>query len=39
MTRLICWFEAVGKARAANELIRQGYHEQAKKLMTEGNYK
>tara|TARA_R100000084_G_scaffold3891_3_gene1659 strand:+ start:5050 stop:5181 length:132 start_codon:yes stop_codon:yes gene_type:complete len=40
MARLIVgWFEAVGRARAANELIRLGYHEEAKKLMTEGNYR
>ena len=40
MARLIVtWFESVGRARAANELIRLGYHEEAKKLMTEGNYR
>ncbi len=37
MNCLLEWFEAVGKARAANELIRLGYHEQAKKLIKEGN--
>ena len=36
---LMGWFEAVVRARAANELIRLGYHEEAKKLITEGNYK
>ena len=36
---IVTWFESVGRARAANELIRLGYHEEAKKLITEGNYK
>ena len=36
---LMGWFEAGGRARAANEIIRLGYHEEAKKLITEGNYK
>ncbi len=39
MADFICgWFEQIGRARAAHELIRLGYHEEAKKLMTEGNY-
>ena len=28
-------FEIAGRARAANELTRLGYHKEAKKLMTE----
>ena len=32
---IMTWFEAVGRARAANQLIRMGMHKEAKKLMTE----
>ena len=32
---IMTWFETVGRARAANELIKMGMHEEAKKLMTE----
>ena len=32
---IMTWFEAVGRARAANELFRMGMHKEAKKLMTE----
>lgn len=32
-TRIIKMFERVGAARAAAELARQGYHEEAKKIM------
>ncbi len=32
---LMTWFEAVGRARAANVLISMGMHDEAKKLMTE----
>ena len=31
----IAFFESVGRARAAAELTRQGYHEEAKRLMLE----
>ena len=32
---IMTWFETVGRARAANELIRMGMHKEAKKLMVE----
>ena len=31
--RLVLWFEHIGRMRAASELARQGYHQQAKRLM------
>jgi len=31
--RLVVWFEHIGRMRAASELARQGYHQQAKRLM------
>lgn len=31
--RLVVWFEHIGRMRAASELARQGYHQQAKSLM------
>lgn len=31
--RLVSWFEHIGRVRAASELARQGYHQQAKRLM------
>jgi hypothetical protein len=31
--KIVKWFEMIGTARAAAELIRQGYHKEAKKLM------
>ena len=31
--RLVAWFEHIGRMRAASELARQGYHQQAKRLM------
>jgi hypothetical protein len=34
---LIIFFEDVGRCRAAAELTRQGYYEEAKKLMLEIN--
>ena len=33
-TKIIAWFERIGTARAAAELARQGYHKEAKRLMT-----
>jgi hypothetical protein len=35
--RIIRIFERVAAARAASELARQGYHEQAKRIMAELN--
>mgnify|MGYP000020321361 CR=1 FL=1 len=34
---LIAFGESAGRARAASELSRQGYHEEAKRLMLENN--
>jgi hypothetical protein len=33
--RLIETFETIGRARAAAELTRQGYHKEAKALLTD----
>lgn len=35
--RFMNWCEVVGRYRAANELIRQGYYKEAKALMCESN--
>lgn len=32
---IMTWFESVGRARAANQLIRMGMYKEAQKLMTE----
>lgn len=32
-SKLVLWFEHIGRMRAASELARQGYHQQAKRLM------
>ena len=31
--RLVLWFEHNGRMRGTSELARQGYHQQAKRLM------
>lgn len=33
--KLVKWFEAAGKARAAAELARQGKHDLARKMIAE----
>lgn len=35
LTSMINTFEAIGRARASAELSRQGYHAEAKALMTD----
>jgi hypothetical protein len=32
---ILCFFESLGRARAAAELAGLGYHEQAKRLISE----
>lgn len=31
--KIVSWFEQIGRIRAANELIRQGYYKEAKIIM------
>jgi hypothetical protein len=33
-SKIVKWFEHIGTIRAASELARQGYHKEAKRLMT-----